>query len=260
MSTQDTPVRSLQLPGCRGPVVLVLALVLSGCASVGLRKVPVDTATPPMRQRFLEMWARAYFPGRTGQLLIVPREGEFITRPDPNYTYMHGSPWPYDVSVPLMFVGPAVKSGVYSGPASQQDVAPTLAAALGLRMPLTATGRVLPVFQDHFANPRAVITTVIRSPLLRTGHRRSVASEVRSAGEKAHHVLRAGELPDVCRRGPPGGTWPDLARSRSVPGVTAVYLCRIHKRRCIPCKGLATEGHRVATATHAAGRETKETK
>jgi hypothetical protein len=93
--------------------------------------------------------------------LVVPREGEFITRPDPNYAYMHGSPWPYDISIPLMFVGPAVKSGVYSGAASQQDVAPTLAAALGLRMPPTATGRVLPVFQDHFASPRAVMLIVM---------------------------------------------------------------------------------------------------
>ena len=160
MSTQGTPSRAWQLPSCRGPVVLALALVLSGCASSGLRAVSVDSAVSPARQRFLEMWARAYYPGRTGQLLVVPREGEFITRPDPNYTYMHGSPWPYDVSIPLMFVGPAVKGGVYSGTATQQDVAPTLAAALGLRMPPTATGRVLPVFQDHFASPRAVILIV----------------------------------------------------------------------------------------------------
>jgi hypothetical protein len=141
--------------------VLVPALVLLGCTSSGLRTAPADTAAPPARQGFLEMWARAYFPGRTGQLLVVPREGEFITRPDPNYTFMHGSPWPYDVSIPVMFVGPAVKSGVYSGAAAQQDVAPTLAAAVGLSMPPTATGRVLPVFQDHFASPRAVIVLVV---------------------------------------------------------------------------------------------------
>ena len=49
------------------------------------------------------MFARAYFPGRTGQLLIVPREGDFITRPDPNVAYMHSSPSTYDVSIPLMF-------------------------------------------------------------------------------------------------------------------------------------------------------------
>src|SRR5436190_4129173 len=58
------------------------------------------------RQRFLEMFARAYFPGRTGQLLIVPREGDFITRAD--MAYMH-APWTYDVAIPLMFAGPAVK-------------------------------------------------------------------------------------------------------------------------------------------------------
>src|SRR5687768_6710645 len=107
------------------------------------------------------MWARAYYPGRTGQLLVVPREGDFITRPDTNYTYMHGSPWPYDVSIPVMFVGPAVKAGVYSGPATQQEVAPTLAAALGVRMPPTATGRVLPVLRDGFVRPRAVMLLVL---------------------------------------------------------------------------------------------------
>src|SRR5256714_4402937 len=113
------------------------------------------------RQRFLAMFARAYFPGRTGQLLIVPREGDFITRPDPNVAYMHGSPWPYDVSIPLMFAGPAVKSGVFSVPAAQQDVAPTLAASLGIQMPLTATGHILPVLRSGFARPRAVMLLVL---------------------------------------------------------------------------------------------------
>ena len=107
------------------------------------------------------MFARAYFPGRTGQLLIVPREGDFITRPDPDVAYMHGSPWAYDVSIPLMFVGPAVKTGVYSMPAVQQDVAPTLAAALGVSMPPTATGRVLPVLRSGFARPRVVFVIVL---------------------------------------------------------------------------------------------------
>ena len=107
------------------------------------------------------MFARAYFPGRTGQLLIVPREGDFITRPDPDVAYMHGSPWAYDVSIPLMFVGPAVRTGVYSMPAVQQDVAPTLAAALGVSMPPTATGRVLPVLRPGFARPRVVLVLVL---------------------------------------------------------------------------------------------------
>ena len=63
---------------------------------------------------------RPYFPGRTGQLLLVPRRGDFITRPDPYYIQMHGSPWPYDVDIPLMFTGPAVKAGRYSMAAAQK--------------------------------------------------------------------------------------------------------------------------------------------
>src|SRR5215203_243085 len=160
-----------RLTAC-GAVLLVLTLVAmagtvsgqqaersSGSAAPRIRRTaPADVAA---RQRFLEMFARAYFPGRTGQLLIVPREGDFITRPDPDVAYMHGSPWAYDVSIPLMFAGPAVRTGVYSMPAVQQDVAPTLAAALGVSMPPTATGRVLPVLRPGFARPRIVFVLVL---------------------------------------------------------------------------------------------------
>ena len=46
-------------------------------------------------------------------------------------------------------------------PAAQQDVAPTLAAALGVQMPPTATGRVLPVLRTGFARPRVVMLLVL---------------------------------------------------------------------------------------------------
>jgi hypothetical protein len=113
------------------------------------------------QQRFLDMFARSYFPGRTGELLIVPREGDFITRPDPDVPYMHGSPWAYDIAIPLMFVGPAVRIGTYSTPAAQQDVAPTLAAALGVHMPPTSTGHALPVLKTGMARPRVVVLIVL---------------------------------------------------------------------------------------------------
>jgi hypothetical protein len=133
-------------------------------AGGGRRTEPVastDGAALAARRRFLEMFARAYFPGRSGQLLIVPREGDFLTRPDADVAYMHGSPWAYDVSIPLMFAGPAVRTGTYSMPAVQQDVAPTLAVALGVPMPPTATGRVLPVLRPGFAPPRVVFVLVL---------------------------------------------------------------------------------------------------
>jgi hypothetical protein len=173
ITTRRTFVISSKLTAC-GAVLLALTLVAMAWTVSGQvkrspgsdaprirRTAPADAAALAKRQRFLEMFARAYFPGRTGQLLIVPREGDFITRPDPDVAYMHGSPWAYDVSIPLMFAGPAVRPGVYSMPAVQQDVAPTLAAALGVQMPLTATGRVLPVLRTGFARPRVVMLLVL---------------------------------------------------------------------------------------------------
>src|SRR5689334_19909010 len=85
MSTQGTRLSSLTFLNSRDAAALALAFVLISCASSHSRKVPLGiAAAPPARQQFLEMWARAYFPGRTGQLLVVPREGDFTTRTDPN--------------------------------------------------------------------------------------------------------------------------------------------------------------------------------
>jgi arylsulfatase A-like enzyme len=107
------------------------------------------------------MLSRSDYPGRTAQIIIVPREGDFITRPDPDYEFMHGSPWSYDVAIPLLFVGPAVKAGTYETPASQQDVAPTLAEALGVRMPAAITGHVLPVLGGGKSKPLVVMLLVL---------------------------------------------------------------------------------------------------
>lgn len=149
-------------------VLLAIACTTSGqhagqaCAAEDLHACEATSSHgQATRQRFLDMFARSYFPGRTGQILIVPREGDFITRPDRDVPYMHGSPWEYDVAIPLMFVGRAVRAGKYSVPAVQQDVAPTLAAALGVHMPPTATGHVLPVLKTGMAPPRVVLLIVL---------------------------------------------------------------------------------------------------
>src|SRR5437764_4533238 len=141
--------------------VLFLAAATGIDAASTRTKVPAEQATVATRQRFLEMFARAYFSGRTGQLLVVPRKGDFITRPDPDYAQMHGTPWAYDVDIPLMFAGPAVKTGRYSMAAVQQDIAPTLAAALGVKMPPFATGHVLPILRKDFGQPRAIVLLVL---------------------------------------------------------------------------------------------------
>jgi arylsulfatase A-like enzyme len=47
---------------------------------------------------------------------------------------MHGSATPDDQRVPLIFFGPGIKAGRYGDQASPADLAPTLAAALGVSM------------------------------------------------------------------------------------------------------------------------------
>src|SRR4249920_426926 len=143
----------------RRAVVFLAGLAAAAGTVSGAPQAPADR--PALRQQFLDMFARSYFPGRSGQLLIVPREGDVITRADADYAYMHGSPWSYDIAIPLMFVGPAVQQGVVTSQAVQQDVAPTLAAALGVSMPPSATGRVLPILRPSFGRPRVVFLLVL---------------------------------------------------------------------------------------------------
>jgi hypothetical protein len=146
---------------------VLYALTLSLSASAPLAQTPLarvggrTTTADARRAGFLQLFARAYYPGRTGQLMIVPREGDILTRPDPTLPFMHGSPWTYDAAIPLLFVGPQVSPGGYSMPAAQQDVAVTLAAALGIAMPPTATGRALPVLRANATRPRAVFVLVL---------------------------------------------------------------------------------------------------
>lgn len=102
-------------------------------------------ATPAsLRQQWLEMFARGYFPGRSGQVFVVPKQGWFVTSKDPLYRFMHGSPWDYDTHIPVLLHGaPFIKGGAFSGAAKQQDVAPTVGALIGAPGIPTYTGRIL---------------------------------------------------------------------------------------------------------------------
>src|SRR5262245_21883137 len=106
-----------------------------------------STAAPAatsQREQLLNRFARGYYPGRSGQIFVVPREGSFITYRDPLYAFMHGSPWPYDSRIPMLFYGPPFIRKIQSAsPAVQQDVVPTLAAVVGTPPPATVTGRAL---------------------------------------------------------------------------------------------------------------------
>ena len=131
------------------PYLLFTAAIASCRAGTGRPATPAPATAPPTasaaaaapsgRDAWLAAFARGYFPGRSGQLFIVPREGEFLVDTDPNYKFMHGSPWPYDTHVPLLFYGPGfIRTMTSAQRVTHQDVVPTLAALLGTQPPATA--------------------------------------------------------------------------------------------------------------------------
>ena len=75
---------------------------------------------------------------------------------------MHGSPWSYDTHIPLVFWGARwVKPGRFLEAVAQEDIAPTLARAMGLPMP-SVTGRVLTAaLRPGAPAPRAVVLLVL---------------------------------------------------------------------------------------------------
>jgi predicted AlkP superfamily pyrophosphatase or phosphodiesterase len=71
-------------------------------------------------------------------------------------TAVHGSPYLYDRSVPIIFMGPGVAPGTTDEPARTVDVAPTLARLAGIAVPADLDGRPLP------------LTKVAESPMPKT--------------------------------------------------------------------------------------------
>jgi hypothetical protein len=55
----------------------------------------------------------------------------------------HGTPYNYDVSVPLVWFGVGVKPGTYPQAVGVEDIAPTLARILGVLAPPQSQGRTL---------------------------------------------------------------------------------------------------------------------
>jgi hypothetical protein len=151
------------------------------------------------------MFARGYFPGRSGQIFVVPREGEIITERDPLYMFMHGSPWEYDTHIPLVFYGgPFVRQGQWQDTVSQQDIAPTLGALIGAPPLATYTGHVLSnVIATGQNRPRVAVVLVLDAT-------------------RADYFDRYGDVMPTLMRMRREGAWFPAAHVTSLPTVTGV--------------------------------------
>jgi predicted AlkP superfamily pyrophosphatase or phosphodiesterase len=79
---------------------------------------------------------------RSGDIYIIQEPYWFLFDKGP-VKVMHGSPWRYDTHVPLIFMGPGIRSQTVHRRVHPVDVAPTIAALLGMTPPGSAQGSPL---------------------------------------------------------------------------------------------------------------------
>ena len=65
---------------------------------------------------------------------------------------IHGSPWTYDTYVPIFFAGSGVPAQIIGRRVAPTDIAPTLAAYLGVKPPSGSVGRMLTEVLPNFNN------------------------------------------------------------------------------------------------------------
>jgi predicted AlkP superfamily pyrophosphatase or phosphodiesterase len=94
--------------------------------------------TDPVERRVLH----GFYPQRSGDVIAVTDPFKYFV--EYTVTATHGSPYSYDSHVPLIIMGAgSFKPGRYYQAAAPTDIAPTLAAVLGVQPPSNSVGRVL---------------------------------------------------------------------------------------------------------------------
>jgi Type I phosphodiesterase / nucleotide pyrophosphatase len=86
---------------------------------------------------------RGYYRGRAADLFIVQKPYWLASKDGTS----HGTPFSYDTHVPVIFLGRGIRPGRYDENVRTADIAPTLAALLGVNTPSGSVGRVLPVIE-----------------------------------------------------------------------------------------------------------------
>ena len=79
---------------------------------------------------------------RSGDIYIIQEPYWFLFDKGP-VAAMHGSPWRYDTHVPVVFMGPTIKPNTVYRLVHPVDVAPTIAALMGMTPPGSAQGSPL---------------------------------------------------------------------------------------------------------------------
>lgn len=94
-----------------------------------------------LRRPFMQRYQRSFHAPRSPDVQLRFKEWSLVDA-QPGGT-SHGSPYRYDSHVPVLFFGAGVRPGIHAAPVGTVDVAPTLAAMLGIQAPADIDGRSL---------------------------------------------------------------------------------------------------------------------
>lgn len=116
------------------------AMTVKGIANYFTRTQIIEGRMPAgaLARRVMNGFYRA----RAGDVWIITKPFSFIFEGVALAT-THGSPYSYDTHVPVIFFGAGVRAGRYYNECSPSDIAPTIAAMLGVEPPSGSVGRVL---------------------------------------------------------------------------------------------------------------------
>lgn len=105
--------------------------------------IKVPAGKPADELSLQERFALIAYQGRSSDLLVALRPYTASPAAVGKYLASHGSPWNYDRRVPILFWWKGAPSQTRFLPVQTVDVAPTLAALLGLIPPPDVDGRCL---------------------------------------------------------------------------------------------------------------------
>lgn len=105
--------------------------------AASMKALPSLQNTPTM-----ERIRNNHHPVRSGDVYVV-QEPYWYLQEGGAIAVMHGSPWRYDTHVPIIFAGAGLRGDSVHRRVRPVDVAPTLAAFLGIKPPSSASGEIL---------------------------------------------------------------------------------------------------------------------
>ena len=96
-----------------------------------IQRTPSPTSTPD-RWSLIERARASYYPGRSGDIVVILKSHIMPIVDTHGYVATHGSAWDYDRRVPILFWRAGMRTAEREQAVETADIMPTLAAMIGL--------------------------------------------------------------------------------------------------------------------------------